>query len=61
VAPVACEEGVVLTLTVLLIFLAMIAVIAWSAGRDTEPRAIPVHRDEQSLHHRRNFRGPGAD
>jgi hypothetical protein len=51
-----------LTLAVLLIFAAMVAAIIWSTSRDeSRVRPILLHRDEQSLHHRRNLPGPGAD
>jgi hypothetical protein len=51
-----------LTLAVLLIFTAMVGVIAWSTPRDdSRPRPIPLRHDEQSQHHRRNLPGPGAD
>jgi hypothetical protein len=51
-----------LTLAVLLIFATMVAAIIWSTGRDdSRGRPILLHRDEQSLHHRRNLPGPGAD
>lgn len=51
-----------LTLAVLLIFTAMVGVIVWSSSRDdSQARPIPLRRDEQSRHHRRNLPGPGAD
>jgi hypothetical protein len=51
-----------LTLAVLLIFAAMVAVIIWSTSRDeSDARPILLHRDERSLHHRRDLPGPGAE
>ena len=52
-----------LTLAVIAIFCAMVAVVAWSSARsaDHTPRPIRVRHDEQSRYHRRNLPGPGAD
>jgi hypothetical protein len=50
------------TLAVLVVFTAML-IACWASASRQEPKARPirVHRDEQSLHHRRNLPGPGAD
>jgi hypothetical protein len=52
-----------LTLAVLAIFCAMVALVIWSASRadDHQARPIRVRHDEQSRYHRRNLPGPGAD
>jgi len=51
-----------LTLAVLLVFSVMLAAWWFSATREEpKPRPVRVRHDEQSLHHRRNLPGPGAD
>jgi hypothetical protein len=51
-----------LTVVVLLIFVAALTAIWISVSRaESKVRPILLHRDEQSLHHHRNCPGPGAD
>jgi hypothetical protein len=59
----AAEGGSMLTLAVIAIFCAMVAIVVWSSNKsdDRSPRPIRVRHDEQSRHHRRNLPGPGAE